>query len=118
MHALNKEMRANMKNQHLENLTRPILIDICLDGTLTYRAKKEKVFNGDALPIFSVNSKEEAKQLLVMCGSKQYQNHPLLPNDPWYVLSSFSNDFDGLSDATEELKNMYNTNIQSNLTQE
>lgn len=67
---------------------RPIVIHICKDGTISYRdrTKNEPVFNGVALPVFSVDTVEQAKQLQIRFGRLQYINHPV-NNMTWYKLS-------------------------------
>ena len=69
--------------------TRRFMIHICKDGTISYRdtSIKEKVFNNVALPVYSVDTKEQAKDLQVTFGRLQYGEHPLMPGQPWYRFS-------------------------------
>jgi hypothetical protein len=69
-----------------ERLGKKVLIHICKDRTLTYRTRDEPIFNGVALPIYSVDSKEEAEGLILMTCKAQYKEHPLLPGQTWYKL--------------------------------
>lgn len=77
---------------------RRYMIHVCKDGTVTYRdtAAKEKVFNGRALPVFSVDTAEEAKQIQVRFCRMQYSNHPLMPGKPWYKLNEFNGELEDL----------------------
>ena len=66
-----------------DHLSRAVMIHCCKDRTLSYRTRDEKVFNGRALPVFSVDTKEEAESLLTLVGCVQYERHPLMPDRPW-----------------------------------
>ena len=97
-----------------DDLSRHILIHICKDKTLSYRTREEPIFNGVALPVFSVNSSEEAEALFILVGRKQYTEHPLLPNRPWYKITldgaaDFKKhlEFSDLSNVTAKLKSRY-----------
>lgn len=63
-----------------EDLSRPILLHCCKDGTITCRARGEPIFNGVALPVFSVADRDEAEQLVLMCCKRQYDEHPNFPD--------------------------------------
>jgi hypothetical protein len=80
----------------IDYLSRPILMHICRDGTITYRSLSEKVFNGVALPFFSVDTKDQAKRLQVMLCKSQYERHPKLPNQPWYAFPGFRGELDDM----------------------
>lgn len=67
-------------------LSRPVLIHICKDGTISYRRHGEPVLNGVAIPVFSVNTVEEAKEIQVRFGRRQYTPHPGNGMD-WYRIS-------------------------------
>lgn len=70
-----------------DDLSRDVLIHICKDRTLFYRRRGAKVFNGVALPIFSVNDEHEANALLVLVGTNCNTRHPQLPGDrTWFKL--------------------------------
>ena len=69
------------------NLSRNILIHVCRDKTLSYRTRDEAIFNGVAIPVYSVNSKKEARELIVAVGRAQYDEHPLLPGQVWYKIT-------------------------------
>lgn len=76
------------QHQAREDLSRPVMIHICKDGTISYRQHGEPVFNGVALPVFSVDTVEEAHSLQVLCGSAQWEEHPQMPGKTWYRLSA------------------------------
>jgi hypothetical protein len=86
---------------------RPIVIDCCKDGTLTYRTKAVQAFNGAALPVFSVNTEAEAKSLIVLLAKSQYNEHPLLPGQTWYRLPEFSGEVEELIKVSELLASHY-----------
>ena len=60
----------------LNDLSRPVKIHICKDRTLSYRRVGEPIFNGVALPVFSVETEEEANDLFLLIGTRQYGDHP------------------------------------------
>ena len=66
---------------------RPIVIHICKDGTISYRTRKEKVFNSVALPVFTVDTVEQAEAIQIRFGRRAYTEHPQMPGKPWYKLS-------------------------------
>lgn len=68
-------------------LDRAALIHCCKDRTLTCRTRKEKVFNGRALAVFSADTKAEAETLILLVCSKQYEAHPLMPGKPWHKVN-------------------------------
>lgn len=95
------------------NFERPIMLHVCKDGTVSYRDKrtKTKVFNGRALPVFSVNTVEEAKLIQVRFCRLQYGPHPQAKPDTgtqdWYVLTSFSGELDDLDRVAAEFADFY-----------
>ena len=68
------------------NLNRTILIHVCMDRTLTYRNRRQPIFNERALPVFSVNNVVEARSLIILVSKAQYEEHPLIPGDTWYKI--------------------------------
>lgn len=84
----------------------------CKDRTLSYRTKNQPVFNGAALPVFSVDTIEEAKDLITLVGKKQYGTHPKLPSDqPWMKIDLNYKpflEFEDLDLVSEKLSNFYN----------
>lgn len=76
------------QHQARGDLSRPVMIHICKDGTISYRQMGERIFNGVALPVFSVDTVEEAHSLQVLCGAAQWEEHPKMPGKTWYRLSS------------------------------
>jgi len=87
----NEEINAAFKRRYM--------IHVCADGTVTYRdtVTKEKVFNGRALPVFSVDTIEEAKAIQIRFCRLQYGSHPLMPGRSWYVLSTFTGQVEDLN---------------------
>lgn len=88
-----------------EAYNRRFMIHVCKDGTVTYRDKSigEKVFNGRALPVFSVDTAEEAERIQVRFCKLQYGHHPLMPSRPWYKLFPFSGELEDL----DRVRNMF-----------
>lgn len=73
----------------LDDLSRAIKIHCCKDKTITYAKRGQPSFNGIALPVFSVDTEEEAAMLQLLCCAVQYTEHPQMPGKNWYRLSSF-----------------------------
>jgi hypothetical protein len=71
---------------HYIRLQAPVLIDVCKDGTISYRLKhgKRGRLNDAALPFYSVESEEEAAELQVALCKLQYTSHPERPGEAWY----------------------------------
>lgn len=95
-------------------LSRPVLIHVCKDKTLSYRTKNEPIFNGVAIPVFSVENEQEAVTLLRLVGRQQYQEHPKIPGRPWLKITldgalDFKQelDYDDLDSVTDKLKTAY-----------
>lgn len=84
-------------------MKRPILMFVCKDGTLTYGPRGKKPFNGVALPVFSVDTMLEANYLQVTLCRRQYAKHPLLPSQPWYVLTRFDGNVESLDGVAQEM---------------
>lgn len=89
----------------IEAYDRRFMIHVCKDGTVTYRDKSidEKVFNGRALPVFSVDTAEEAEQIQIRFCKLQYESHPLIPGKPWYKVFPFSGELEDL----DRVRNMF-----------
>lgn len=85
-----EEINADFKRRYM--------LHVCKDGTVTYRdiVAGEKVFNGRALPVFSVDTTEEATAIQVRFCRLQYGSHPLMPGKPWYKLNEFSGELEDL----------------------
>lgn len=96
-----------------DRFARPIMIHVCKDGTVSWRDKrtKQKVFNGVALPAFSVNTIEEARELQIRFCRRQYSSHPLAkPNtgtDAWYVLTNWNGTLEDLDRVSDEFSKFY-----------
>lgn len=82
-------------------LIRPVLVDICKDGTISYRRLGESSFNGVALPVFSVNHEDQARQLQLRFGRLQYEEHPKMPGRPWYRWTDFPGTIIALDDVSD-----------------
>ncbi len=96
------------------HLSRPVLIHICRDRTFTFRTLDEPVFNGVAIPVFSVDTKEEAQDLQIRFCKNQYGEHPQLPGQRWYKFfppNDYSAkqylEYDDLEAITKILKDEY-----------
>lgn len=70
-----------------ESFFRAIVLQLCKDGTISYRTRGEPVFNGAALPVFTVDTIEQAQQFQVRFGRLQHGPHPQIPDKRWYRLS-------------------------------
>lgn len=88
---------------------RRFMLHVCKDGTVTYRDKvaREKVFNGRALPVFSVDTVEEAKAVQIRFCKLQYGSHPLMPGRPWFKLYSFSGELEDLDRVRDMFAQYY-----------
>jgi|SRR6056297_1112018 len=62
-------------------------LHVCKDRTLTVRHKSEPVFNDVALPVARVPLRHVGKQVILALCSKQYEEHPQLPNQPWFKIN-------------------------------
>lgn len=83
-------------------LDRAVLLDVCKDGTVSYRerAKKEGRLNGAALPVFSVDTVGDAQMIQTHFCAKQWDAHPKQPDRDWFRLPAFSGDIDALTDVS------------------
>ena len=86
---------------------RPVIIHCCKDGTITYRRVGQPTFNGAALPVYSVKTEEEAKALQIILCRFQYQEHPLMPGQNWYVLNEFSGEVEDLERVGDKMDKVY-----------
>ena len=87
-----------------EDLERPVLLHCCRDGTITYRKRGEPVFNGKALPFFSVDTTDDAEALQLACCKAQWEEHPQLPGKTWYRDITFSGRLDDLDRMTDRYR--------------
>lgn len=67
-----------------DELKREVKIHICKDGTFSTRRAGERVFNGRALAVYSVDTDEQAERLAIRFCREQYVEHPQLPGKSWY----------------------------------
>lgn len=95
-----------------DDFSRPVYIHICRDGTISYRRRGEKVFNGVALPVFTVDNVEQAEAAQTRFGRLQYIAHPLLPGKPWYRWTDFSGDVDDLDKVSDAIRAYYASELQ------
>lgn len=70
----------------MNHLDKDILIHVCQDRTITYRTKDEPVFNGVALPVWSVDTKARAEAIITLLCVRNHEEHPLLPGQNWYSI--------------------------------
>jgi hypothetical protein len=82
-------------------LDHAVLIHVCRDRTLSYRARNEPIFNGVALPVYSVPDKTEAEMLVRTVGSVQYEEHPRMPGQPWRKINLDSKPFEPYLELTD-----------------
>lgn len=86
-----------LKNDHYLRLKGPVLLHVCKDGTITYRTVKEPIFNGVALPFYSVESKEDAQALQIHLCRLQYASHPQMNHgEAWYKDSHWNGNVDDI----------------------
>lgn len=86
------------------HLSRPILIDICKDGTISYRTVEQRRLNDAALPVFSVNTIDEAQFIQVTFGRRQYHEHPDIPGQGWYRWTDFDGNVESLAICTARIQ--------------
>jgi len=91
------QSKSRTPRQKSSDYSRPIMIHVCKDGTVTYRRPGEAVFNGVALPVFSVNTPEQAEAIQVRFCRRQYGEHPQMPGEIWYRLSHLGDGSDPAS---------------------
>lgn len=72
-----------------EDFRRRFMLHVCKDGTVRYRDAhaNEPVFNGVALPVYSVDTAEQAQAIQLRFCRLQYGEHPQMPRKPWYRIS-------------------------------
>lgn len=99
------------KTSDFYEVYRPMLIHLCKDGTITYRRQGQPVFNGVALPVYSVDTEAQAKAVQVRFGRRQYGEHDLLPGQPWYRWTDFSGDVDALDDVSRAIHVFYHAHL-------
>lgn len=87
MSRLSNRRPSSPRREKPSDYGRQIMIHVCKDGTVTYRALNEPVFNGVALPVFSVDTAEQAEAIQVRFCRAQWEPHPLMPGKTWYRLS-------------------------------
>jgi hypothetical protein len=69
---------------------RPVIVHIGKDGTLSFlnRATMTQSTLVEALmPVYSVETEEQAKSLQVVFGKLQYRDNTREPGKPWYILN-------------------------------
>lgn len=49
--------------------------------------KGAPIFNGKALPVFSVPTEQDAEDLIMLVGRRQYEEHPQQPGRPWFKIT-------------------------------
>ena len=94
-----------------DDMSRPVYLHVCKDGTVTYRRKGQKVFNGRALPVFTVDNEEQALDIQVRFCRAQWVEHPQLPGQTWYKLNEFSGDLRDLDRVADMFRDHYNKHL-------
>ncbi len=89
-----------------QHFDRPIMMDISKDGTITYRPRAATVF-GNAIPIFSVDTEEEARRMLTYLCTEQTREHPMLPGMRWYRFDEFTGNPADIADVVEQFASAY-----------
>lgn len=101
------------RDQSLRDMSRPVYLHCCKDGTITYRRAGQKVFNGRALAVFTVDNEEQAVDLQVRFCRAQWVEHPQLPGQTWYKLNEFSGELDDLDRVTAMFREFYDAHLAS-----
>jgi hypothetical protein len=89
-----KDLQVQIVEIHLPDMEheifkRPVIVHIGKDGTISYlnRATMTQPVLVEALmPVYSVDTEEQAKQLQVIFGRLQYRDNTREPGKSWYVL--------------------------------
>lgn len=96
-----------------DDMSRPVYLHICKDGTVTYRRAGQKVFNGRALPVFTVDNEEQAVDIQVRFCRSQWGEHPKLPGQTWYKLNEFAGTLDDLDRVAAMFREFYRAHLQA-----
>jgi hypothetical protein len=98
-------------------ISRAVVLYCCKDGTISYEPRNAmgavaKPFNGVALPVYSVESVEEAKMLQTLCCSLSPVPDKRLPGGQRYTITMpnmkpFSRNVDDLKKVQDILHQMY-----------
>lgn len=95
----------------IDDLKRPILIDLCKDGTISFRlrvgGRMAPRLNDAAIPVFSVDTLKQAQDLQVMFCRKQYGSHPEMPNQDWYRWTDFPGTLEAAEEVTDRLRTWF-----------
>jgi hypothetical protein len=89
-----KDLQVQIVEIHLPDMEheifkRPVIVHIGKDGTISYlnRATMKQPTLVEALmPVYSVETEEQAKSLQVIFGKLQYRDNTREPGKPWYIL--------------------------------
>lgn len=86
----------------MSDLGRAVLIDICKDGSVSFRRRNsnDRRLNDAALPVFSVDTVEQARDLQVLFCTRQHEPHPF-DGRAWYVLPYFSGNISDLAEVAD-----------------
>jgi hypothetical protein len=93
-----KDLQVQIVEIHLPDMEheifkRPVIVHIGKDGTLSFlnRATMKQPTLVEALmPVYSVDTEEQAKSLQAIFGRLQYRDNTREPGKPWYVLHRLS----------------------------
>lgn len=98
--------------QRRKDFSRPVYLHVCKDGTVSYRRAGQKVFNGRALPVFTVDNEEQAVDMQVRFCRRQWVDHPQMkPGEGWYKLNEFSGEMDDLDRVADMFREFYNQHL-------
>jgi transcriptional regulator with XRE-family HTH domain len=71
------------------HFSRPVMVDISRDGTITYRRRGTPPLRS-GFPIFSVHTEEEARRLQICLCEEMPLPDPQSPDNPWFAFVEFS----------------------------
>lgn len=94
----------NRKRVRVGHFRRAVSLDMCKDGTLSYRPQAQLPLCGVALPVFSVDTEAQAKDAQVLFCRRQYTEHPDQPGRPWYRWTDFDGEVTSLERVTAQLQ--------------
>lgn len=77
-------------------IQRQVKIDVCKDGTVSYRLPgiNRRLNDNAAIPVYAVDTEKQAQQLQARFCRLQYRAHPDQPGRPWYKLSKIGDGTD------------------------
>ena len=97
-------MAKKKKNKKVD-LSKDVMIEIETNGVVTFRNRKDNR-NGDALPFYSVDTVEQAEQLILLVAKSTYDDEYLIPEFEGTVDAIFK-----LSEEFYQLENRRKENL-------